>query len=81
MFHMEHRAHRNPARPVGRLCGDSGGVQPEGQSDCHHRPGGHRGQALPRQPALCVPARGGGEDGGRRRGRRLSGHRDENLQA
>ena len=40
MFHMEHRAHRNPARPVGRLCGDPGGVQPEGQSDCYHRPEG-----------------------------------------
>ena len=40
----------------------------------------HRGQALPRQPALCRAAGSGREDGGRRRRGRLPRHRDQDLQ-
>ena len=73
--------HRHPAGPAGRLCTDFGGLQPEGQPDRHHRPRGHRGQAFPRQPALCQPAGSSRPHGGCGRWCRVSGHRHQDLQA
>ena len=40
MFHVEHYAERCPAGPAGPPCGNSGGLQPEGEPDGHHQPGG-----------------------------------------
>ncbi len=55
MFHMEHQSHRHPAGSAGCLCRNSGGLQPESQPDCYHRPGGRLRISIS-STACCLPA-------------------------